>query len=267
MKSAILVAVLAVVLPIHGQETRPHSNEHTKNSQSKPESRESPSVGINVVNQETPHAEERRTEKHSQSYLKLLVVPENAPNLGLFVVGSIGVVVAVCTLRTLREQTRQLVESVAASNKNVKALINSERPWMFLEIARLGSYPNTFTIKFTNQGRTPAEVVAFTFNLDCRKSTDDFPLQPRYEDKGTVMVSTRTVAPGKSFTPPGEPVIHLPENFPAEQWTEITSSRERALCWGRLLYRDLIEYPSTIHIAGKDYGTLHETCFCYFWSP
>jgi hypothetical protein len=199
----------------------------------------------------------------------------------LVIVGGVGIGYAIKTLRAVERQAmaneEQLKEirkqgEVARVNSEaalltVKATINSERPWMFTEIERLPGTVSLFNVRFTNHGRTPAEIVAFDFHIDCRKSTDDFPATPQYSDEGTVMVSTRMVAPGKSFTPPGEEVISPRANFSPEQWTEIQSSRSRALCWGRLLYRDLIEHPTTIHAAGKDYGSLHETCFCYFLSP
>src|ERR1017187_6166475 len=52
------------------------------------------------------------TTNNPKSYLSRLFSPENLPNIALFVAGVVGIIVAICTLRTLREQTRQLAESV-----------------------------------------------------------------------------------------------------------------------------------------------------------
>jgi hypothetical protein len=123
--------------------------------------------------------------------------------------------------------------SAEAARLNARAIINAERPWMLLDIER--GTPKTFSFRFTNYGRTPAEIVGFSFVLDYEKSTDDLPSPPEYRDEGTVMASTRIVAPGKLFTSPGEPWIFVPGSFSPEVWSEIERSHLRALCWGRLV--------------------------------
>lgn len=179
----------------------------------------------------------------------------------------------------LKGQSGILEQSVAAAEKSAQAALlsvetmrNAERPWMFIEIEKLeqtisqGDQP-IFTVKFVNQGRTPAEVVSLDFHLDSRNGIDDFPIPPTYLNGGFSMVSTRMIAPGRPFALPGEPYINLPDNYTSETWDEIKRSQRRATCWGKLVYRDLIKRPASIHVAGNDHGILHETCFCYFWSP
>lgn len=48
-------------------------------------------------------------EGEPESYLKRFASPENAPNIALFVVGLGGIAVALCTLRTIRDQTNELI--------------------------------------------------------------------------------------------------------------------------------------------------------------
>lgn len=177
----------------------------------------------------------------------------------------------VTQLKTLADATSRTAVSALAQ---AVAVINAERPWMFIEITTRafreipGEPPESiaFTVKFRNHGKTPAEIVNFDQHPDCRNSTDDLPVPPVYSMEGHVMVHTRMVPPGGEFVPPGEPVFMPDKFFVAEQWKDIRSSRRRLIYWGRLQYRDLIEDARTIHELDK-VKVIHETCFCYFWSP
>jgi hypothetical protein len=83
-----------------------------------------------------------------------------------------------------------------------------------------------------------------------------------------VWAHTRMVAPGKTWINEGEPYFSLPQNFPSEMWDDITKGKGRAIYWGRMRYRDLIQNPVSINaLEIPDPKNIHETCFCYFWSP
>lgn len=177
----------------------------------------------------------------------------------------------VAQLKTLADATARTSVSALA---HAEAVINAARPWMFIEITTRafreipGEPPESiaFSVKFTNHGKTPAEIVNFDQHPDCRNSTDDLPVPPKYSMAGHVMVHTRMVPPGGEFVPPGEPVFIPDQFFVAEQWKDIRNSSRRLIYWGRLQYRDLIEDAKTIHELDK-VKVIHETCFCYFWSP
>jgi hypothetical protein len=61
----------------------------------------------------------------------------------------------------------------------------------------------------------------------------------------------------------------LDQSFTSEQWADIKTSRQRAMYWGRLRYRDLLEQPLSIHAVtgGETVKGIHEARFCYFYSP
>jgi hypothetical protein len=108
----------------------------------------------------------------------------------LVIVSIVGTIAAFKNLAKIEEQINDARKSsvaataiakttAEAAQASAQAIINSERPWMFLEIKRLGDFgSNTFEMIFTNQGKTPAEIVSVQYHLNPRKSTDDFPPAP-----------------------------------------------------------------------------------------
>jgi hypothetical protein len=157
---------------------------------------------------------------------------------------------------------------------DAQRIINSERPWMFIDIKTRaltahipGEPPESigFSVKFTNYGKTPAEIINFDQHVDCGQP-DELPVPPAYTLEGHAWAHTRMVPPGGEWSDSGEPSF-IPSHFlVGDQWKDIRNSRQRLIYWGRLQYRDLIEESTTIHEL-KKVGTIHETCFCYFWSP
>jgi hypothetical protein len=69
----------------------------------------------------------------------------------LVFIGLCGVIAAVCTLKKIERQT-------AAALLNTQAVINSERPWISINVE--SPTPNQFVFRAVNVGRTPAKVTA-----------------------------------------------------------------------------------------------------------
>jgi hypothetical protein len=203
-------------------------------------------------------------------------------NWPLVAVGIAGILVGFYTLKDLQKQTKNTgiaaeaaKISAEAASLNAQAIINAERPWLFIEIktsegniVRPGDIPAhcAFSVSFRNYGKTPAEIVGFDQHPDCRDSTDDLPWPPQYALEGRVLVHTRMVPAGETWRDPGESHFYVESFVLEDMWRDIQRSKKRLVYWGRLQYRDLIEQPKTIHELTK-LGTIHETCFCYFWSP
>jgi hypothetical protein len=223
----------------------------------------------------------------STEYFHELISANNLPNLLLFFAGLGGIAVGVYTLKDIRRQTELLGQYVKATNDgveatrksadaallNAQAMINSERPWMLIEV-KAGNSQGTFTVSFRNCGRTPAEVVSFCQHLECRKRDNDFglPASPDYWDEAQLFKYTRMVAPQGVWFNPNDSYFVIDQNVTTEQWRDITNSRQRAVYWGRLRYRDMIEFPKTAHQLTTEEAVslprvIHETCFCYWWSP
>lgn len=175
-----------------------------------------------------------------------------------------------------KESAEAAKKSADAALLNAQVVINSERPWLFIKIeisaARYdgaGLVDNLgFSVSFHNYGKTPAEIVSFEQSPDCRDSTDHLPCPPEYSEEGRVLAHTRMVPSGETWHDLGESYFQPQTFVVGDQWSDIQRSRKRFVYWGRLRYRDLIEQSKTVHELERpaDAG-IHDTCFCYFWSP
>src|SRR5271166_3454344 len=109
MKRLALYSILGVAivgLVVYGQEERAKTASHKNHTSDKgAATTEAPDTSITVINEQTPNQEQNGTENHPKSYLGRLFAPDNLPNIGLFVVGVAGVVIALFTLQKIKEQT------------------------------------------------------------------------------------------------------------------------------------------------------------------
>ncbi len=175
-------------------------------------------------------------------------------------------------LEQMKEQLPELQKSSKAALLNAQYVFNAERPWMLIEIKTSDSPPGIvpdnmwFSVSFKNFGKTPAEVIGLDQRPECRVSCDDLPPNSEYSDEGAAWSHTRIVPPGEVWRHPGESSFAPNSFLVGDQWKDIRNSGKRFVYWGRLRYRNLIENPKTIHELEK-VDTIHETCFCYFWSP
>jgi hypothetical protein len=154
----LLIAVLAVsAVVINGQEKSPKAKAEQKASQSEKPA-PAPTIGINVVNQQASAQQENWPAEHPHSYFCRLLSAENLPNVGLFVVGFIGVIIAICTLKDIQKQTVNAGVAAEAAKLNAQAVINSERPWFLVSIQAVKEKPGTFSVQCFNAGRTPGTI-------------------------------------------------------------------------------------------------------------
>jgi hypothetical protein len=196
-------------------------------------------------------------------YLCRLLAPENLPNLLLVIVG-------VITFISIRKQavetakaTKAMQDSLPlqkasadAALANAKAVVNSERPWIFIEIeksANVGS-PRKANVKIfgKNNGRTPAEVTVmtceFAFLPEANFPYTTYPDEPVYPQ--TELTYKNYVAAGKTFDVYS---FDCSSCVTDETWQEMKG--QRLTFTGHVVYQDLIT------------GDKHETRFCYFLSP
>jgi hypothetical protein len=179
VKIAALVVFLAVVLPTFGQkngsQSTPHQSEPTTVQQPK-----QPSAPTVPLNQGASSNQGEGTKNHPEDYISRLFSPENLPNIGLFVAGIIGIVVALATLRNLAKQTHLLVVYTAAARRGVlmasksaeaardsielvinkeraRLRIEMERPWLEVGSDHVPEYPEV-RYRVEIYGATPAFV-------------------------------------------------------------------------------------------------------------
>lgn len=185
--------------------------------------------------------------------------------LVLVILGYLGVLLALRTLKNIQRQTEFGVKAAQAalqvanaSLESSQAIVDSGRPWIVVTIEPFLTVDNGFKVMATNRGRTPARIMA---KNDCVKLVEDeahLPQTPDYEG-------------GKSATP-FEPIILLPGETAGirpfrrsdvrsycssdEQFRRVEKWEEKVFVYGRVVYRDLIspmDQPS------------HETDWCCWY--
>lgn len=169
LRNLAIAVLLAIVLPIHGQEKTPEPNpKQNPNETVEKKSPETVSVSvINSVGQQASQGKSDDTNNYSDSYLHHLLMPETLANIGLFVVGVIGVCVALRTLRNIERQTKSgktaadaARDGAKAALLNAQAVINAERPWLLVDVESGKGPMGGFKIYVKNKGRTPAMITA-----------------------------------------------------------------------------------------------------------
>ena len=103
MKVLISLAVLAIVLPIYGQEKRPKTGTDQNRSENVNKA-ESPTPEVVVVNQKNSSEQGDRPQDNPKPYFSRLFSPENVPNIALFFAGIAGILVALKTLEAIKRQ-------------------------------------------------------------------------------------------------------------------------------------------------------------------
>jgi hypothetical protein len=206
-----------------------------------------------------------------------------AANLVLVILGYVGIMLAVSTLRKIESQTRyaesvataaadavqsalKSVASVAAAATdaaqaalfNAEAIIHSERPWILISVEPSPGMQNNFTVVATNRGRTPAKIVATAERIKIAPDEARLPRTPEYENEGP--------------SAPRSPIILLPgesigikpfsrEDLKGICWSEemlrrVENWEEKVYIYGKIIYKDLVAPPDRQN---------HETAWCCWY--
>jgi hypothetical protein len=188
-----------------------------------------------------------------------------AANLVLALVGYTGVMLAISLLRKIERHTRATeiaAEAAAGSAQaallNVRAIIDSERPWLMIAVNPSRTIENSFTVMAVNRGRSPAKIIAIAEQIKIAADEAQLPRTPEYKNEKT----------GAPFVP----IILLPGESTAiksfgrddvkgicgsvETLRKIQNWEEKIFLYGKILYRDLVALP--------DQQT-HETAWCCWY--
>ena len=167
----------------------------------------------------------------------------------LVILGYLGVILALRTLKNIQRQTEFGVQAAQAalqcanaSLESSQAIVDSGRPWIVVTVEPFLTVEHGFKVMATNRGRTPARIMA---KNDCVKIVQD----------ETKLAPTPDYESGKSATP-FEPIILLPGESAGirpfrrsdvrsycssdEQFRNIEKWEEKLFVYGRVVYRDLI---------------------------
>jgi hypothetical protein len=183
-------------------------------------------------------------------------------NIVLAILGYVGIMIALSTLRKIERQTRLSEEAAQAAAESAKvamlhaqAMVRAERPWIVVTSEPSSQKENSFVVVATNRGRSPARILR---SLDAMaKALDDSSLP-----------GNPALARGKELNPvdgmillPGEStgirifdrdeISNLAET--GKEQKEIETGAIKVYLYGKITYRDLAE---------PDHADAHGTGWC-----
>jgi hypothetical protein len=168
--------------------------------------------------------------------------------------GFLGIVVLIWQTWLTRISANAARDAASAARSNAEALVNAERPWIFISQAEETRVVNPrkthVRILGRNRGRTPAEVTVISCGFRfVPYGNEPYPDEPYYPE---LELKYRTfVAPDETFDVYD---FNCLTAMTDELWEDANRKREHLELTGHVIYRDLI--------TGKE----HETRFCYFLS-
>lgn len=255
-KVLLLALVVAIALPIHGQEKGPKTDNQKNTAEAKEPDKvlDAPctvkvSVG-SITNQEQANQNKYGAEDQSQSYFQRLVSPQNLPSIGLFFAGLAGIVVGVLTLLILCIQTAATKSAAEAAKLNAQAFINSERPWIVVSVEPGGPYH--LVLKGKNVGRTPAKLISIHGELVPMRHDEQLPGIPVYGEGRPLHLYPILFPPESSRT-----LCEFFSNAFPDKWKEdIEKGLTRVYLIGKVVYSDALPSVDALKIP-------HETRWCY----
>ena len=181
-------------------------------------------------------------------------------NIVLVILGYIGIMVALSTLRKIERQTQYCEETAQAAASSAQAallhaqaMVRSERPWVLVTAEALPNAPNAFIIIATNRGRTPARLESCLHLTTTAAGEARLPKSPELKlAKQSAAAESTILLPGESTTITAfsrDDVKDLCQN--EERLKQVEEWEERIYLYGRLTYRDLIAPPDEqLHTTG-----------------
>jgi hypothetical protein len=173
--------------------------------------------------------------------------------IGVFV-GFVGMGILVWQTVVTRRSANAAKDAAIAAKNSAQAVINSERPWIFVTFKAAGSFdiPREAHIYFSgkNCGRTPARVTRASVNSYTQSRDAEFYDEPPYHK--TELKYPRYVPPDGTFEIDD---FDLRVERNDSMWEDMNKKNERVMFTGHVVYFDLIT------------GEEHESRFCYFLSP
>jgi hypothetical protein len=183
----------------------------------------------------------------------------------LAIVGYVGVMLAISTLRKIERQTRYgeaaaqaAAESAQAALLLTQAMARAERPWILATVERSPTIENGFVVVATNRGRSPARVESITDTITTAADKQHLPPDPKYgQPDPQFPAGSIILLPGESirikFFSRGDVRVVFGEG---RKFEDIESWKERIFLYGRIVYTDL---------AAPGEKEQHETLWCCWY--
>lgn len=169
LKWLAVVAIFASILPIDVRANTDSSGGNQINSEGAPNPPPLPASAARCeVKQDGSTLECQWTQAKPDGYFKRLFTAQNTPDIALFFVGFVGIIVAIVTLFKLERETKATENQVQASHDGLRAWIGIEvrenvPPPVQLAVTMIDQInnlsiptPPRFVWKLKNYGQTPA---------------------------------------------------------------------------------------------------------------
>ena len=236
----MLMAMLAIVLPVNGQKEGRESNGNQNNTDNLAK------LSFSTIKDEETQGEKYGADDDPKSYLLRLSDPANVISIGTLIAIIVGTVVAGRTLKDIKKQTKNSETAANAALLNAQAVINSERPWIVITVIPDPEQKGLFRFRATNKGRTPANIVVAGCYCEVeffpRGPIDGPPAEPIYKSSiidppENLIVSDEAFNINHGVNP--ESVIDSNSKRQA-----VTEPREWLCVYGQIAYRDVFTEPS-----------------------
>ncbi len=188
-----------------------------------------------------------------------------AASLVLVVLGYVGIMLALSTLRKIERQTKFAEEAASAAADNARAallhaeaIVSAERPWILVTVEPSRGTKNGFAVMARNRGRTPARIVSIPHKIEFAEDESNLPEIPQYQDASS----------GAPFVPiillPGDSA-HITTFYredvkdlcgSEERFKRVESWEEKIFLYGRVTYHDLL--------SPKD-EQVHQSDWCFWY--
>jgi hypothetical protein len=188
-----------------------------------------------------------------------------AANVVLAIVAYVAIILAVSTLKKIERSTRATeviamaaADSAQAALLNAQAVIDAGRPWLLVTVEPSRSVANSYTVKASNRGRCPANMIASVERIMIAVDESYLPQTPEFADQeaGAAFVPI-ILLPGESTTIKSFSRDDLKGICESEEMIKrIENWEEKVFVYGKVLYRDLIE-PADKQV--------HETSWCCWY--
>jgi hypothetical protein len=188
-----------------------------------------------------------------------------AANLVLVILGYVGILLAISTLRKIERQTRYAeaaaaaaAESAEAALLHAKAMVRAERPWVLVAVEPSRSVENGFAVVATNRGRGPARIESAVDAIAIAIDEEHLPATPEYGNAepdapaAAVILLPGESAAIKSFC--RDDVKGVCET--GEKLKRVEDWEEKIFLYGKVVYRDLMA-------PGEDQP--HESSWCCWY--
>jgi tRNA-Thr(GGU) m(6)t(6)A37 methyltransferase TsaA len=185
--------------------------------------------------------------------------------LVLAILGYVGIMLALSTLKKIERQAAALKDAASAAQDTARAalliaqsMIDSERPWIAIDVepSRVGE--NSFNVFATNRGRSPAAIVQSLEHIQVAIDESHLAGVPDYrsEKLGAPPVPVMLL-PGKSVVIKTFGRDDLKNVCKSEETLRrVQNWEEKLFICGKIIYRDLIAPPE---------NQFHESTWCCWY--